>query len=213
MDEYVFPFSEILNNEELLQAIFEDNTDITKKSFDKDLVFQPDIENSKFSNDYDDCKFFITNDCTYYTVDEVCADEIKNCNVSFLQVNCRSLPGNFENFTSFINTLNFHPTVIAVSETWLKLNEEKYYNIDNYNFISVPRPSDNRGGGVGLFILNKFNYILRMDLMSMMPNSCEYLVIELIFPEDKKILITSLYRPPNLDLTIFSRVIPIYCIY
>ena len=203
MEEFIFPFSQIIDEEDYLQSIWDDFRNPHSRSFDKDIIFKPELDSDQYNDNASNIKFCQPEDCNYCTIEEMSKELVDTSCLSVLQINCRSLLGNFTNFTSLINALNFNPSVIAVSETWLTKGDEKYCNIPNYTFFSLPRPSG-RGGGVGIFVLNRYDCFLRTDLMSLMPYTCEYLVIELIIPDKKNVLITSLYRPPNTDLKQFN---------
>lgn len=70
--------------------------------------------------------------------------------------------------------------VICLSETWL--TEGELFEISGYNFLSCPRtPSDrqSRGGGVAIFISNRFDYSVRNDMNFVIPNMSESLFLEI----------------------------------
>ena len=136
-------------------------------------------------------------------MDELANNEINTSSFSISQINTRSIKRNFDSFRSYLANFKLPPQVLTLSETWLKKGEEVYYNLPNYNFVSLPR-ENKQGGGVGIYIYYDLPYVIRHDLMNIMKGECEYIVIELILTNNVPILITSLYRPPNTDLNKFN---------
>ena len=72
-------------------------------------------------------------------------------------------------------------------------NEYKNYEIEHYDFISKCRVNG-KGGGVGIYIANKLNWIRRSDLEL---EGIECIWIELIIKKSSNILVSSFYRPPE----------------
>lgn len=127
------------------------------------------------------------------------ANDVSN-NFSSIGVNMRSLANtkNFAKLESFLNSLCFSPTVIAVNETYLKDNESgPHCNLLDYNFISNCRTS-HRGGGVGIYVKNFLNYKIRDDLTVMDEKIFESIFIEIKIP-GKSILYGTIYRSPSSD--------------
>ena len=79
------------------------------------------------------------NECHYVVANEY--KPIINCSDSFyiLQANCRSLLKFFEMLQVMLMDLSITPSVIAISETWLSVGAEIYYNLPNYSFVSLPQ--------------------------------------------------------------------------
>src|SRR5271155_2068323 len=96
---------------------------------------------------------------------------LKNSNLSILHINVRSLNANFLSFYSYIETLCVKPTIIAITETWLKPHNETLFPLNGYNFIAVSR-KDKLGGGVGLYICDNLHYNIRADLTSSTSFEC-----------------------------------------
>ena len=76
--------------------------------------------------------------------------------LSILLINSRSLNKNFSKLETLINMLNFEPTVILVSETWVNSTKPLLYSLNNYNFYN--NPGKNKAGGSGLFIRKSSNF-------------------------------------------------------
>jgi len=104
-----------------------------------------------------------------------------------------------------VSNINPHPNIVTISETWLTDENCKFYNMKGYKFKSLQR-RNKRGGGVGVYISDTISYKIKKEYMQIMNNTCEYIVAELITsnPKSKNILLTSVYRPPNSDLTMFN---------
>ena len=86
-------------------------------------------------------------------------DEFKNLSkvhcldFSFLlmQINIRSLIGNFGKFKSMLAQIHKQFSVIDVVETWLKDQSTEFVHIPAYKFVSNHR-KDKIGGGTALYI-------------------------------------------------------------
>ena len=116
--------------------------------------------------------------------------------INILHQNIRGLSINFENLQYFIDR-NSKIDILTISETHLKKSEndniEALYNIYGYDFIFKSREKG-IGGGVGIYISNKFDWVRRIDLEK---KDIECVWIEIIFSKSKNILISSIYHPPN----------------
>ena len=77
--------------------------------------------------------------CKYLTLDEVTLHLIHPYTFNITQLNTRSLKKNFESFKSCIESFKILPQIITVAETWLKENDQVYYEIPNYKFLSLSR--------------------------------------------------------------------------
>ena len=117
-------------------------------------------------NDIDPDINYIDSKCQlnsrYYTEEEF-NDLFKfNDNFSILHLNIRSIPTHFNEFVSYLDTLNIDFKVIGLSETWLTKNHT-LYNLANYSVEFDYRPK-RRGGGTSLYITHVFNISLGMIL-------------------------------------------------
>lgn len=139
--------------------------------------------------------------CDYTTLAKYNELNFTPNNFSIIQINCRSLLHNFNNITSLIE--RNAPDVIAVSETWLKQGDEAYCNLRGYNFISCPR-KEGRGGGVGVYISNKWHSSIIEDATLSLRDVCEGIVVELHY-DSYSLIVASLYRPPAGDLEQFNQ--------
>lgn len=139
----------------------------------------------------------------YLTENHICDffHSKKSDAIKFLHVNCRSLN---KNFTALRNLLiKCHPiTALAISETWLTPATKDIYQMPGYRFVSSVRVNK-FGGGVGIFINDSYDYILRPDL-SIMDACIECLFVDITLTNKSKVLIGCVYRPPNTDLLLFN---------
>jgi len=104
---------------------------------------------------------------------------------------------------SFLATLPFRPSVIALTETWLKDCEEKYLNLPNYGLISKPRNSS-RGGGVGFYIYSCLEYSIR-KFYDPQSEVLDVMSIEVKFSKRSNIIISCMYRPPASNSDLFNK--------
>ena len=71
-----------------------------------------------------------------------------------LHINIHSLHKNFDNLYDFLVELNFLPDVICLTETRIKLHLLLNISLPNYTFFHTD--STTNAGGVGIYVLNKF---------------------------------------------------------
>ena len=185
MDDYIFSFCHIVNNNDYLSAIWSEPV-----LHDNNIIFNP-FNNSKY--DLSPPKWSPT-DCRYLTLDEYACIQHKSSNFTLLQVNCRSLSKNFESLKSSVLHNSTTPSVIAVCETWLKDGDDLFYNLPGYKFVSIPRKIK-RGGGVGLYISSCLSFVVKHEFMSILNDVCEYVVVDIVFEDGPPITIVSLYKP------------------
>ena len=107
----------------------------------------------------------------------------ENSNFSVLCLNIRSLSNlkNFSKLEGLLSSLTLAPSLIAITETWLKPNySESIVNLPGYSFISNPR-IQTRGNGVGFYVKDNLVYSTRLDLNRMEEKSFESLFIDVKF--------------------------------
>ena len=117
-----------------------------------------------------------------------------------LQINTRSLIKNFGKIEELLITSKITPDIIAICETKLKTNLSFPYSLNNYNFIHVNSPTN--AGGVGMFI--KSSYLFnKTNKFNLNLNACEDIWIEITLPNNKKVIIGTIYRHPNHKINSF----------
>src|SRR5271155_618058 len=109
-------------------------------------------------------------DCQYIDENELYLYFTPNSlskNLTILHVNCRSMPKNFSALTTIISNAKIKPTIIAITETWLKSYNEKLFPLEGYNFVCNSRPKK-KGGGVAIYIDATYEASARpeLDLMN-----------------------------------------------
>ena len=144
-------------------------------------------------------------DCQYIDEDKInsfFSEHSAAQDFTIMYVNCRSMPKNFDGLTTIISNANVKPSVIAITETWLKSCNENLYSIDGYSFVCNSRPRK-KGGGVAIFVETAFDYIARKDLDTMNTN-LEGVFIEITVQNSAAVVVGCLYRPPNSDIDCFN---------
>ena len=115
-------------------------------------------------------------------------------------LNIRSLPKHLDEFKILMADNPFD--VMCLSETWLNSTwSDIEVHIDGYNIIRRDRDDSQRGGGTAIFYSTKFMARQRLDLFV---QDIETVWLELTLPNRKKILICSLYKPPNANFDAFK---------
>ena len=126
-----------------------------------------------------------------------------NGDLQFLMhINARSLLKNLDNLTTELSLLTNKPSIIAVTETWAKTDNDDF-PIPGYSNILKAR--QNRiGGGVALYIQDKIDvkYKLRPDLSC--SEVCDSLFIQISIAKTKDIVIGVVYKPPDSDVQKFN---------
>ena len=107
--------------------------------------------------------------------------------------NIRSLTKNFDELTLEIASLKEKPIAICLTETWLKDKfSSNIFHIDGYDEL-VTSNREKRGGGVAIFVQNKFNVKIRGSL-----NLNNIQAVSVYFSiGTKKLSMTCVYIPPN----------------
>ena len=163
------------------------------------------IEDEEDDNNLADINFEIMqSDSKYITEDKMndFFDSKDIASLNFLHINCRSLKKNFGPVTNLFNFLSTPLSAIMVTETWLSESLQDVFNIQGYHFFSKPR-CNKSGGGVGIYVNASFECTTRLDLCYM-NESIESIFIECRHPGKQSIVIGSIYRPPNTDVSIFN---------
>lgn len=105
-------------------------------------------------------------------------------------INVRSLTAHFLNFVDYFSTKDYD--VIAVSETWLTPNIlTDDISLDGYTFLRRDRNRAGRGGGVGIYIKNNYQYISLEN-----NENIEDIWVRIICG-NLNLVIGCVYRPPN----------------
>ena len=147
----------------------------------------PDLNSNEESKYYDTHKF------NSETVNN-------NNNFSILNLNIRSITSNFDTLNAFLSTLHIKFDILSFTESWLNETTKNLIKLNGYHALHTLRPV-NRGGGVSIYIKNFMNS-KKIESCSLSLPYFESLFIELNH-RNKKILIATIYRPPNSNNTSF----------
>ena len=127
-------------------------------------------------------------------------DYRQNSKFSCMHINIRSLPDKFDRLKKFLTNLDNEKIqfdAILLCETFLTDTNHDLFNIPGYTFISRHR-KHYRQGGVGIYIKNNINFIIRDDLSIFIEKSFETLFLEVTSSMGSRpIIIGEVYREPN----------------
>ena len=184
--------------------------DKTLNAYDLNLLFNNTINSDNTSiNDSDndifseeDDPFTINSNTQYVTTNLVkkslIHDSSSHFNFIASSVNIRSSNNykNLEKLESLLSALNFKPSIIAITETWLKPDQlGPHTNLSNCTFLSNPR-SKYRRGGVAFYIRDDIEYTHRIDLDIMNEKIFESVFVDIKF-QDKVITCGNIYGSPT----------------
>ena len=146
------------------------------------------------------------NTSEYYTDNEfVKAFTTSNNSFSILNLIIRSISKNIGKLKEYLNIIKHNFSIITVQETWFTENsclEYNMYNLPDYSLETINR-IDCNVGGVGIYISNAVDYKVRTDLNSQ-NEIFESCFIEINMPNDKNIIIGSIYRHHHHSINEFN---------
>ena len=134
MAEFVFPFSCIDNDEDLLSSIL----NVSHKYYSFQAVFDSSPLDPFNNNNISAPANWHPNLCKYDATKDIELEYPNNGNIVIRQLNTRSLKQNFDPFKNYLTSFKSLPHIITVSETWLKLmmkNIILYLDIDLFLFL------------------------------------------------------------------------------
>ena len=150
--------------------------------------------------------------CAYYEPDNFLKQAEKSDGISFMNLNCRGLVSNWENFLELVCNISsdtFSFDVIGLTEVY-KYQCENYLSLPGYHNIIARVRDDNSRGGVGFFIKENIKFRKREDLSLFIPHVIETLFIEFETSSKNKSIAGIVYRPnsaPLADIDVFSTTI------
>jgi exonuclease III len=132
----------------------------------------------------------------------------KNCNdLSMLTFNIQSLPAKFSEFSEFIALMtnnNCAPDIICLQELWQFPNSVNFKLKGYHPLLYTLRRNNVQGGGVGIYVKEKFQYTVIEGLSLFVDRILESIFVEVTVNKNSKIIVGSLYRPgsahPNLTV-------------
>ena len=99
--------------------------------------------------------------------------------------NARSIKNKIEEIEILVNS--YEIDIAIISESWVKKNEEKYYNLDNYHAVYSTR--EKRGGGLAIFI----NKTLDFNVLEISESEISYVAVKII---STNVIVCGIYNPP-----------------
>ena len=98
-------------------------------------------------------------------------------------------------------TISKNPQVLCISEHWQCQESIETIKIRDYSLASSFCRSQHKNGGSAIFIINGIDFKERLDITNMsIECNIELSAVEIL---DPKILICSVYRPPNANNDVF----------
>ena len=142
----------------------------------------------------------------YYTIKEY--NNIHNTlNITILMLNIRSFNKNINTFNIFLDTLVSKPDIIVLTETWLTDTDDPSIYLTDYKMFKTNRilKIKKKGGGVAIFAHKHLDCLYIEDLSTAIDDDLEIISIQLNLKfKYKPIIITGLYKAPNINRTIFN---------
>ena len=135
-------------------------------------------------------------ECDYIDTEELPDLPFNKHDLGIIQLNIRGLKNKQAALSRLINNClgTNKVDLILLCEIWLNDSDLKLIDIPGYSFVALPQ-KNRKGGGVGILINDQLQYSTRSDLTLQNAN------IESCFVEitnmSRKIVVGSIYRPPN----------------
>ena len=168
---------------------------------------ETDLDLLNRSPKYSELDASLLNDKCDYTEVESCLNlNPNNYNLLTLQLNVRSLLAHQHELNKLLCALekrNSKIDIVLLCETFLAKNAINMVRIPVYTHVGNYR-KERKGGGVSILIREGISYTRRPDLDIFDEGKTESVFIELLSKNGKKIVIGSLYIPPNTDIPQFS---------
>ena len=119
--------------------------------------------------------FFNIKACNYFDLNSKRPTFDPNRSLVLLHINIRSLHKNFDNLYDFLVELNFLPDLICLTETRIKLHPLLNILFPNCTFFHTDFTSN--AGGVGIYVLNKFQVKKSITQYNFSKSECLWLDI------------------------------------
>lgn len=120
-----------------------------------------------------------------------------NSSFKILYLNLQSIRNKFNDLEILLGSLNYEVHALVFTETWLKQDENQFFNIKGYSAFHSNR-STKRGGSVCIYIKNSISVteIYEEEFLN-----CNILLVKL---NDIDIKIGCIYRPPDTNAELFN---------
>ena len=130
--------------------------------------------------------------CEYFEVNSQIVNGSYDDALILMHINIRSLHKNFDLLYEFIQSLQFNPQIICITETRIKDQPQINVSIPNYGFAHVNSKSN--AGGVAMYIHKNINYQIIENQIQMCDSECLWIKIKNI---DAKLTLGVVYRHPR----------------
>ena len=123
-----------------------------------------------------------------------------------MHLNVRSLLAHQHELCQLFRTTerkNSRIDIILLCETFLSKQTLSMVRIPRYTHVSNYR-KNKKGGGVSILIRDGISYKRQWDLDVFEEGQTESVFVEIISKNGKDIILGSMYKPPNVDITQFS---------
>ena len=122
--------------------------------------------------------------------------------LTIIQLNIRGVGSKISELKSLIDHSieNNVPEIVILSETWLT-PFSPILDIPGFEFVHEPR-KEKKGGGVGILLSKRLQY-KTVPTLCFVCKSFESIFVEVCLRNGDKIIVGSIYRPPNTDANKF----------
>ncbi len=164
--------------------------------------------NQNLSNIHNDLPDVLENSdvCSYYDLNSYndFLPTLPKNDLLIVSINIASLCKNQQKIEQFLSASLTSPSIIAISETKIRLSDNvtNQYNLDNFDYTFEHNDTPSHFGGVGLYIKNNIEYNLRNDIVFNV-SRCETLWIEVKDSVGKSSIVGVIYRHPGHNIRDF----------
>lgn len=131
-----------------------------------------------------------------------CVGNVDQLNIAY--INAQSIRANkLQAIEHFLNSMNCEIHILVITETWLTENEEKFYNLFDYNSFYSSRSTGY--GGTAIFVKSYIpaTFVLKNDV-----DFCNTLIVRLV---NLNFNIISFYRSPKNHMVNFTDLLESIC--
>ena len=145
----------------------------------------------------------------YFNIDQIQSLEFcqKEKSLSLFRINTCSLNKTFDDLVYLLKCKNKNFDIIAVSETKISKKTSLTSNINLNNYYFETTPTESTAGGTMFYVSNHFSYKSRTDLNMYKKDQLESTFIETINSKKSNIVVSCVYKHPNMDVLDFNSLI------
>ena len=145
-------------------------------------------------------------DSKYFEIDEIFSNlSHQDFKYKAVHLNIRSLPSNFDKLNLLVNNFSENKCeldFIFICETFLSDLNSSLFNINGYKKVEKHR-QNSRGGGVALYVNDKYDFKIREDLSFFEESLFESIFVE-INTGTRNLVLGEVYRVPNTNVQYFN---------